>query len=57
MKKTMIIKNCPAKTGENGCVSAKTNNVECSKNKDCIIKQLIKEFPDIKKLLEVEYDN
>ena len=53
----MIIKNCPAKTGENGCVSAKTNNVECSKNKDCIIKQLIKEFPEIKKLLEVEYDN
>ena len=50
----MIVEKCPAKTGENGCVSSKTNNVECSKNKDCIMKQLIEKYPNITKLLEVK---
>lgn len=50
----MIVNNCPAKNGENGCVSSKTNNVECSKNKDCIMKRLVAEYPNIARLLEVK---
>lgn len=50
----MIVKNCPALIGERSCISSQTNNIECSKGKDCIMKQLISEFPEITKLLEVK---
>ena len=50
----MIINNCPALNGKESCISSQTNNVECSKNKDCIMKRLVGEFPDIIKLLEVK---
>lgn len=50
----MIVKNCPAFTGENACVSSKTNTVECSKNKDCIIKKIIKENSEVSSLFEIK---
>ena len=44
----MIIKNCPALTGGKWCISTKTNNTECSKCDDCIIKNIIKKNSNLK---------
>ena len=53
----MIIKKCPAYYENLGCMSEKTNFTDCNKKDDCVIKQLIKNFPEISELLGVEYDN
>ena len=50
----MIIKKCPAYYNNLGCMSNKMFYRDCEKEDNCIIKQLIKEYPEIKNTLITE---
>lgn len=50
----MIIKNCPAYYNNLGCMSNKMFYRDCEKEDNCIMKQLVNEYPEIKNMLIIE---
>jgi hypothetical protein len=50
----MIIKKCPAYYNNLGCMGNKVFYTSCEKENNCIMKKVIKEYPQLKELLGVE---
>lgn len=53
----MIIKKCPAYYNNLGCMGNKVFYTSCEKENNCIMKKVIKEYPQLKELLGVEEEN
>lgn len=50
----MIVKKCPAYYEGLGCMSNKICYTKCENDTDCIIKYILREYPQLKESLEAE---